>query len=230
MRVSRVHLLGLILGLACAGCTSFATVRSAEVRPGPSLTVQASTTTPPGDDAAWFWSFDCAFECDHPISSFDVALAFGRTGERPYTLGAGVNGLINPYLEGYLQLSQTPDRPYGIGARLGVPLAGWANHQIYGRYDVPFGDGQRLLLNPGLFFHAGNSPNGENPGRFLALVQGLGLELGGETASVVPALAVGFGVGKRESYGREIGPFTSVFGAASLNITFQRRRRTASEP
>jgi len=221
-------MLFLVCGTASA-CTSFATVRSAEVHPGPSLTLQGSITTPPGDEPAWFWSFDCAFQCDHAVGGFDAALAFGQTGRTPFTVGAGVSGLLYPYVEGYVQL-RSGARPYGVGARLGLPATGWTEHQLYGRYDVRLGKGRRLLLNPGLFYHVGNSPNGENPGHFVALVQGVGLLLEGERTSVVPALSVAAGRGKRESYSQEIGPFNSVFAVASVNVTFHRRRTHASQP
>ena len=221
----------LYAGLAAAsvGCTSFSTVRSAEVREGLSLTLQASTTTPPGDEVAWFWAFDCAERCDHMISSFDVAATIGSSGAPAFSFGAGLNGLLNPYLEGYLQLRQSPSTPFGIGGRLGLPVTGWASHQLYARYDVPVWSGRTLLLNPGIFYHTGNSPNGELPGHFIALVQGIGLQFGSETASIVPAMSVGVGRGERESYGNAIGPFTTVFGAASVSITLQRRRTTAPE-
>jgi hypothetical protein len=28
---------------------------------------------PTGDDAAWFWSFDCASQCDHPVIGGDLS-------------------------------------------------------------------------------------------------------------------------------------------------------------
>jgi hypothetical protein len=185
---------------------------------------QTSITTPPGDDTAWFWSADCASRCDRAIVSFDLSYAFGRPGDRPYTLGAGLSGILVPYVEGYLQAGQSPHRPYGVGARLGIPVLGWSNHQVYGRYDVPFGDRGRLLLNPGLFLHTGSSPNDETSGSFLAFVQGIGIQFEGESVVMAPAFTVGFGGGKRESSGQQIGPFTTVFGTASLNITFRRSR------
>jgi len=218
-----------LLLVVAAGCTSFATVRSAEVHPGPSLTLQASISTPPGDGPAWFWSYDCASACDHVIGGVDVAFAFGQTERTPFTWGAGVNGLVHPYVEGYVQAGRG-ERPYGVGARLGVPLTGWAEHQLYGRYDVPLGNGQRLLLNPGLFYHGGHSPNGENPGHFVAVIQGVGLLLEGERTSVVPTLSIVAGRGNRESYGQEIGPFTSIFATASVNVSWHRRRVPVSEP
>jgi hypothetical protein len=227
------RLLSLVLFLVCgtaASCTSFATVRSAEVHPGPSLTAQASISTPPGDGPAWFWTYACASGCDRAIGGFDAALAFGRTEGTPFTIGAGASGLLYPYVEGYVQLGRG-ERPYGVGARLGVPVIGWVEHQVYGRYDVRLGNGRRLLLNPGLFYHGGNTPNGENPGHFVALVQGVGLLLEGERASVVPAFSIVAGRGERESFGREDdGPFTSIFAAASVNISLHRRRAPVSQP
>src|SRR5690349_11870341 len=117
----------LLLFLACgaaSACTSFATERSAEVLPGPSLTLQGSISTPPGDEPSWFWSYDCASGCDRAIGGFDAALAFGRTQGTPYTVGAGVSGLLYPYVEGYIQLGRGAS-PYGVGARLGLPVTGW---------------------------------------------------------------------------------------------------------
>jgi hypothetical protein len=204
-------------------------VRSAEVLPGPSLTLQGSISTPPGDGPAGFWSFDCASECDRAIGGVDAAFAIGQSGRTPFTLGAGVSGVQYPYLEGYVQLGRGA-RPYGVGARLGVPVTSWVQHQVYGRYDVRLGDGRRLLLNPGLFYHGGNSPNGENPGHFLALVQGVGVLFEGERISVAPALSVVAGRGKRESYGQESGPFTSIFAAASVSVSWHRRRAPIPPP
>jgi hypothetical protein len=225
------RLLSLLLFLVCgtaSACTSFATVRSAEVHPGPSLTLQGSISTPPGDEPAWFWSFECASECNRVIGGFDAAVAFGRTERTPFTVGGGVSGLLYPYVEGYVQIGRGAN-PYGVGTRLGLPVTGWTEHQLYGRYDVRLGNGQRLLLNPALFYHAGNTPNGDNPGHFVALVQGVGLLLEGERTSVVPALSVVAGRGEREGDGREISPFTSVFAAASISITWHRRRTDASQ-
>jgi hypothetical protein len=117
-----------------------------------------------------------------------------------------------------------------VGARLGIPATSWSQHQVYGRYDVRLGDGRRLLLNPGLFYHGGNSPNGENPGHFLAVVQGVGVLFEGGQFSVVPALSVVAGRGERESYGQESGPFTSIFAAASVSVSWHRRRAPIPPP
>jgi hypothetical protein len=218
----------LVLAAAAAGCTSFATVRSARVLPGSSVTVQGSITTPPGDDVAWFYSLDCTAACDHAIVSPDVSWTYGTVDAHPYSLGVGVNGFLFPYVDVYTQLNADSARAFGVGARLGVPLLGWSHHQVYGRLDIPMANGRRLLWNPGLFAHFGNSPNGENPGHFFALVNGVGLEQAGERATWVPAVAVVVARGQRESYGLTEGPFTTVFGAASLSVTFHRRRSDAA--
>lgn len=204
-----------------AACTSFATVRSAEVPAGPSLTVQASVASPPGDEAAWFWGLDCARDCDRSIPGGDVVLAYGRTPRagRAFTLGVGISGWLYPYAEGYLQLGGSARLPVGVGARLGLPAQSWTEHQVYGRVDVPLGDRMRLLWNPSAFYHVGKSPNGQNPGRFTGHVQGLGLQLGTGTAVVTPSVAVVSGRAERESYGQRYGPESRVFGTAALGVT-----------
>ena len=213
--------------VACAGaCTSFATVRSAEVRPGAALTVQASVASPPGDEAAWFWSADCAQNCNRTIPSADVVLAHGwsRRDARAFTLGAGVNG-THPYAEGYLQLGASARRPFGVGARVGLPVQRWTEHQLYGRLDLPLGTRTRLLWNPAVFYHTGNSPNGENPGTFVGLVQGLGLRLGAGSAAVTPSVAAVWGRAEHRSGDQRYGPASRLFGTAALSVTLQPRDR-----
>jgi hypothetical protein len=217
----------LPLSVTALGCTSFATVRSARVHPGASVTLQGAISAPPGDEAAWFWSFDCAFECNHAIGGVDLSIAFGYAGGNPFAVGAGVNGVLYPYLEGYIQLSQA-SRPFGIGGRFGPPLSGWTEHQVYARYDIPLGPGRYVLLNPAIFYHTGNSPNGAQPGHFLAYVQGVGLLLEGSSVSITPAVALVLGRGKRESFSPET--FSTAFGAVSVSITFHRKRRADEQP
>lgn len=218
----------LLLGAAGAGCTSFATVRSAQVHPGSSFTMQGSLTTPPGDETGWFWSLDCAEDCSPPIANVDALYTYGSAGERPYSLTAGVSGLV-PYVEGYKQLNAGSARPYGVGARVGLPVIGWSDHQLYGRYDVRLGDGRRLLWNPGVFLHAGRSPNGQSRGHFAAVVQAVGMEHRGPRRTVVPALALVVGQGRRRRYSDDES-FTSVFGAASVSVTFHRPRTAPPAP
>jgi hypothetical protein len=97
-------------------------------------------------------------------------------------------------------------------------------HQLYGRYDVPLGRSARLLLNPALLVQHGRAPNGENPGSFIALVQGVGLLIEEERVSFTPAVALVAGRADRNSYGRQYGSTAAVFGTASLGITVHRRR------
>ena len=217
--VLRAGLLSLL-----AGCTSFATVRSAEVRSGPSASLQASARTPPGDEAAWFWSLDCAERCNRPVPGADAGATVGwrpGAGRRAVALGVGLNGLY-PYVDGYVQLGDG-GRPFGLGARVGLPLTSWREHQLYGRYDVTLGPSRRLLLNPALFLHEGRSPNGENAGSFLAFVQGIGVEHRGEAMSLTPALAIGVGRARRDGDVGRRERAMSMFAAASLGVTVHRR-------
>jgi hypothetical protein len=101
---------------------------------------------------------------------------------------------------------------------VGIPAFGWSNHQLYARYDARLPDGRRVLLNPGVFLHVGNSPNGRDPGHFVGLVQAVGLERRGERTTI-PALALVIGRGERESYGVREGPFTTAFGMLSISVT-----------
>jgi hypothetical protein len=224
MRLRRVFFIAAapsILG----GCATFATVRSAEPYVGSSVALQASGSTPPGDLASWFWSFDCAERCNHSIVAGDLGYTYGwrpEGGPRAVALGAGVNG-VNPYVDGYVQLAGGP-RPFGLGARLGIPAWSWRDHQIYARYDIPIDGETRVLLNPGVFLQEGKSPNGQSSGSFLGFVQGIGLQIEGEYVSWTPAVAVVEGQSRRDRYGRRDGPVSSVFATASMGMTFHRRR------
>lgn len=227
-RLSVPRGLALCLG-ALTGCTSFSTIRSAEVRPGSAVSVQASIAAPPGDDAAWFWSIDCATQCDHAIPALDLSYEHGWRPSRgvSYTLGFGLSG-VYPFVDGYVQLGSARRLPFGVGARVGAS-SGWMQRQVYGRADIPLGPRQRLLLNPGLFYHSGRSPNGENPGSFLGLVQAVGIEFDMGTLSVRPGAAVVWGRAERTSYGLRYGPTTRAFGTASLGVSLHRSRSAAPE-
>jgi hypothetical protein len=207
------------------GCTTFATARSAQPYLGTSVSLQASGSTPPGDLASWLWSFDCAEACNHPIVGGDMGVTYGwqpNGGPRAVTLGAGING-VSPYIDGYMQLAAGP-RPFGLGARLGLPVLSWSDHEIYARYDIPIAKDSRVLLNPGVFLHEGRSPNGASSGSFLGFVQGVGLQIEGERVSWTPAVAVVAGQSRRDRYGRRDGPVSSVFATASMGVTLHGRR------
>lgn len=111
-----------------SGCTTFATPRSAEVRPGNQFSVQAALGSPPGDEAAWFWSFDCATDCNHAVGGVDLNFTRGWVKEdgRGFTFGGGLNG-TQPYVEGFLQLKSGPQDPLGVGGRLGLMFGAGTN-------------------------------------------------------------------------------------------------------
>jgi hypothetical protein len=193
------------------------------VRPGPSAMLQASASSWPGDVAGWFWTYDCAQLCNHPVVGGDVGLTYGwprARGAGAFALGVGVSGM-HPYVDGYLQLAGG-SQPFGLGVRVGPPITSWREHQIYARYDVRTG-GRRLLLNPALFIHEGRSPNGANPGSFIGFVQGVGLLHEGEHVSWTPAVALVVGRAQRTSNRERYGPVWSTFGTASLGVTFHGR-------
>jgi hypothetical protein len=209
-----VPLLALCVG---GGCASFATVRSAEVTRGASIVTQASLAGRPGDEAAWFFNLDCASNCDRSIASGDIAVAYGvRTGsDVPFTIGAGLNGTF-PYLEGYAQLGRGKI-PFGIGARAGIPI-GWAMHELYGRLDIPLSQSARLLWNPGVVYLAGNSPNGENPGSFSAIAQGVGIQFGSGNFTFTPSAAFVWARAEHNSYGEQFGPSSRGFATVAVSV------------
>jgi hypothetical protein len=219
----------LLLALALlSGCT-LSTVRSAEVYPGLSASVQASATTPPGEDAYWFWAYDCS-RCNESVPGLYAELTLGNVsadGARGNELSAGLDG-FSPFVGAYTQLGKSERSAYGIGGRLGLPIVSWSASQVYGRYDRLLAPGQRLLLNPAVVLHWGNSPNGENPGHYLGLVQGVGMEFEGKNVSFIPAASVVLLRGDRSSYGQSGGPFTTAFATASIAVVFHRKRRVTS--
>jgi hypothetical protein len=222
----RVALLFLALSGACA---SFSTVRPAVVSPGPSLIAQASLSTPAGDAASWFYSYECASECSQQIATGELGLAFGRIpspsgGGKPFTLGVGLNGFY-PYAEGYLQLGRSADRPYGVGARVSV-LGSWRQHQLYARVDRAIAPDVKLLWNPAILVHSGNSPNGANPGSIHALVNGFGLELGTGNVAFIPSISIVASRAQHSSYGREMEREQRVFATGSMGVILRRDPRS----
>lgn len=210
----------LLCFAALAGaCTTFGAVNSADVRPGTSAEARISGSSPPGDAAAWFWSYGCASNCDRVIPSAEVSVKWGfelEGSERRGEVGVGASGVVYPYLHGFLQL-RTGDRPYGVGAQIGIPVTSWHEHSVFGRVDIPLNERSRLLLNPRIFVHTGNSPNGANPGTFAAFVQGVGFEHRSGRWSVIPAISTVFGHARRASYRRRTSAST-VFLVGSLGI------------
>ena len=213
----------MALAMAASGCTSFSTVRPATITPGPSFLMQASMAAPPGDEASWFYSFDCASNCDRSIPSTDLVLSYGRvpsggTG-MPFTLGVGVNGLT-PYVEGYVQLSRSA-APFGLGARVGS-MGSWSEHQVYLRFEKTVAENTKLLWNPGVLVHTGNSPNGDNPGTLRALVNGFGIEAASGSVAVTPSASVVWSRAEHRSGSQQHGPETRFFITAAMSMTLRR--------
>lgn len=190
-RVGEWATLCVLAGLT-SSCTSFASVRSAQVIPGFGVDLGATASSPPGDDAAWFWTLDCADNCNHFIVSPHAGLRYGivpdPTGPA-FDIGAGISGTYS-YIESYVQLARDAT-PFGVGVRVGIP-GGWREDALFARFDKPIGSTSRLLFVPTLFRHGGNSPSGQIPGSFLAIAPGLGFfrshEGGSYTLSLVPVL------------------------------------------
>ena len=208
--------------LLASACTTFGSVRSAVVRPGASAEIAASVASPPGDAAAWFWSWDCADRCDHPVIGGDVGVTYGwrPASGLPRAVSAGVNGEY-AYVDGYLQL-RTGARPFGIGLRAGLPLTSWREHQLYARWDVPLRRDTRLLLDPAVMLHEGASPNGAIRGSFLGVLQGVGVQFEGEHVSWTPAVSIVAGRAARDGYGEQVGPVWRLFGTASIGVNVHR--------
>jgi len=192
--------------------------------------VQASGTTPVGDVAGWFWQPYCTHECDFSVIGFDAAYAYGweqGLAGRPVALGAGTNGFF-PFVEGYVQLSGDINGrpPYGVGLRVGVPaFAGWAQHEVYGRYDVPLKPGLTLLLNPAILLH--HNPFGDNRDSFIGFVQGIGVQYKGRNTSYTPSVTMVRGRavhGTTDAFDRD-GPAVQWFGTASLSVSWHRARK-----
>src|SRR5688500_7683793 len=84
-----------------SGCTTFSTVRSAAVVPGPSIAGVASTSTTSGDEVGWLHGYDCASSCSRAIPAVEMGASFGNTSiAAPIALGFGLSG-TNPYVEFY---------------------------------------------------------------------------------------------------------------------------------
>ncbi len=207
-------LLSVPRGRACAilaipvfgACTTFGSVRSADVTRGLSVDAAITVSTPP-EDVAWFWSYGCV-SCSRGIVAADLAFLWGGgAAEGPpwFELGGGLSG-VHPYLHGYVQVDRGP-RPWGVGARVGLSngIGSWREDVLFGRFDLVLGEGRRLLLSPTLFRHAGNSPNGANPGSFIAFAQGVGYEVRSEANWVAPYATMVLGQVDRRSYGRVVG-------------------------
>lgn len=98
-------------------------------------------------------------------------------------------------------------------------------HQVYARYDMMRTSGARLLWNPGVVYDTGHSPNGENPGTFVGLVEGFGVAIGTGARVVTPSIALVWGRAERRHGATRIGQASQVFGTAGFSVGFRRRER-----
>ncbi|HET9013223.1 MAG TPA: hypothetical protein VFN38_15460 [Gemmatimonadaceae bacterium] len=203
------------------GCTSFANVRSARVRPGTTFDLQSSFASNPGDAAGWLLgnNLDCAERCGGGILGGELGVARGFVGHSlPFTLGGGVMGIV-PYAEGYVQLAQG-ERPAGIGARFGVsPLTANPMGQVYARVDLPIAAGRHLLWNPALFHASGSTAAAS--ASVTALVNGIGLESDSDE-TLTPSLAFVIARAQHDFPPVREGPGHAWFIVAGLRVAFGR--------
>src|SRR5262245_43521319 len=93
----------LLLPMLVSACTTFGSVRSAVVDPGPSLAMQASFSTPAGDGASRFWTLECGASCSREIPGAELGFMVGwrpaRERSPAFALGAGLNGVFFPYAD-----------------------------------------------------------------------------------------------------------------------------------
>jgi len=213
-------LVPIVAVLATMGCTTFANVRSAQVRPGPSATVEASLAGAPGEASGWFWNADCFRQCSQPVVGADLVFAYGSrpVDGSPYALGFGTSGPW-PFVEGYWQLGKSAEHPFGVGARADVPVGGCSERQIYGRTDFLLDKDTRLLWNPGVLYHVGRNGDGTGSVSFIGLVQGIGLERDFGPIVLTPSAALVIGHGQRTTLNQSYGPQTRAFATAALSIT-----------
>jgi hypothetical protein len=214
----------LILGgpMLFTGCSTFVHVRSAEVSPGRTVDAVLTYAPPPGDAAAWFWSFECASDCDRAIPGAAAGVRYGfvpSDGGPAFEVGGGVSGLI-PYAEGYAQILRGR-HPLGLGVRLGL-LGSRHEEVLYARYDLVISRDVRILLNPALYWTATGGSRGTR-GSFAALAPGVGLTLGDDQGfSTILSLAYIHARSSRYpdlDYGGLSRP-TSSFYVAGVTLSF----------
>jgi hypothetical protein len=205
--------LGTMLSVTLTGCTSFASVRPTRVMPGPKLAAQASVSTPPGDLTSWFFSYDCAEDCNRPIGAAELTLLYGwqRLGQTAVELGVGYLFPVDPFIEGYAQFN-VGTRPVGIGGRIGIPLRGWTEHRLYLRTDIG-----RMVVSPSFYLHTGETPNGQSRGTVAALVQSFGWPRSNQYMVMIPTLSLGVARVSRTRYEEQMRT-TSVFAVAAFNV------------
>jgi hypothetical protein len=210
------------------GCATLANVRSATVDQGSSFRTQVSVSKHPGPVAGWFWSFDCDNLCPGETPpGMDVSYTHGwgpSVDRLPISLSVGVASFL-PYVDGYVQLSESKTHPSGIGARVSASGSRWVQTNVYGRADLPVGDNFRLMWNPGIVALSASSPDGIGKGSFFGMTQGVGLQMGAGSVLFTPSVAGVLGVANRTNYSRTLGPETNLIWTAGVAIEFRRDPR-----
>jgi len=209
----------LLSALTTTGCTGFAMTRSAVVHPGPQVSAQYSKSTSPGADAGWFWGDECD-PCTGDVVGIDANVGWALRDQTSavFMLGVGLNG-VYPYVEAYRQAATARGRrPFGFGARLGIPFGPWSEHQVYSRIDFPLSPSTTVLWNPGVMLHIRNRPDDQNSGHFIGLLQGFGLQWEKGAVSLVPAATYILGRTERTRAGARIGPSWKGFGTMSFGV------------
>ncbi len=228
VRVQQAFFALLLTPLALIGCFSVPTVRSAEVMLGPSLHQQLSFGTPPGRTASALWGDDY-FGFSSLVPGIEGGLAYGwrpEQGPAGVAVTVGASGLL-PYVDGYLQLREGR-RPFGVGARVGIPVDDGSEHQLYGRYDVPLSASTRLLLNPGIVIRDAGSVSGESGrvdrGSFVGFMQGVGVMFEGTNVTWTPSLGLVAGRAEYRAFSFPPDRQAAVYATFSLGVTYHRRR------
>lgn len=193
------RLSGVLAAVLLASCTTFASVRPAQVLPGRSVVIQAAASAPPGELPGWIWSFDCADGCNRSVPGLEIGYAHGVSDStHAWYVEGGIALPVTPYIEAYRQVGDR-SRPRGIGARVGVPTAGWGEYRVFYRTDPR----PHLTANSHLVVASGRSPNRENSATFMALIQSVGLMRKGTTSGFIPAFSFGITRTTRNRYGEQ---------------------------
>ena len=229
MKLQDVCCLSVILFcFALSGCASFSSGRSAQVDRGLSCHIKAGATIPPSRETWWFWDIgsDCPLCYSKSIPIAEVGLHYGfklSETSRPFSIGLLVGGDV-PQAEIYAQLHEGEKEDYGIGGRLGL-LTGWYSHQLFFLYDRQLGEDLKLLINPGLFYHTGQSPNGANTGSLLFFTQSVGLAFESDYYTFTPCVSLIAGKGKLSIASMPpTRKFSDTFVTAWLGITFHKKQ------
>lgn len=202
------------------GCASFSSMRPADIKQGISFHIKGGLSNPPGRETYWFYDFgsDCPLCFSKPIAISEIGLNYGF---KPYSLGVLMNGFV-PQLELYRQLHEGDKSDYGFGGRLGIPI-GWHSHQLYFVYHKKMNDHLKVMFNPGLFYHTGQSPNGANTGSLLFFTQGIGLAIESNYITFLPGVAFIGGKGELSISDEPKRRFNDFFMTFSLALTIHRK-------